>query len=616
MELAVSSWWLWMSEMFWQVGLLVVVLAAVELATRRWLWPQVRYGLWLLVLVKLVLPPTWTTPWAVFPVLLDGLGVSVAAPASPPGGHVPTARHSARVKTPAQPSENGPTSVAMGASLPGQAHIPIWQLALFLVWAGGMVVVGSVLLLRTTRLARWHRQQLQRPSIPPWFHQLLLDTSEKLRLDRVPAIVFSEDVVSPAVYGVFRPVLLLPAHTLDDLDREEAEHILLHELAHLKRGDLIMHAIALALQVVYWFNPFVAFAHRKIRSVREICCDLTVASHLREHTPTYRQTLVNTARHLLTERVEPAMGLLGVFEEPFKVVARIRWLDKPTWKQHRRMLLSAWLVVLLGVPILLPMVSSSEAAWATLPVEGAGPKVSPRDESRTTDVEASAGDASGVYIRNAFRIDTHIAGFRVDSQQREVGEAWITDGRIAIAERKRTAILDRRHRRFILVDHPTRSFVETTSPVVPQDVLSAKLLERWRDRRTTGNVEQLSESRRVLGRRCTAFRVTSWPTRGKGAAAPTSFKVWVTTDVPFDLTLLDEVLLNLRLFYNRDESYRAELQSMRGHQMRLEARSGNLLKQTRMVDEVVEMREADCPAEAFEPPAGYRRLERFDELDM
>jgi len=50
-------WWNWMWPMFWQVGVLVVFLSAVDLLLRRHVWPQVRYTLWLLVLIKLILPP-------------------------------------------------------------------------------------------------------------------------------------------------------------------------------------------------------------------------------------------------------------------------------------------------------------------------------------------------------------------------------------------------------------------------------------------------------------------------------------------------------------------------------------------------------------------------------
>ena len=52
-----ANWWDWMWPMFWQVGLLISIIAAADLLLRKKAWPQLRYALWLLVLVKLVLPP-------------------------------------------------------------------------------------------------------------------------------------------------------------------------------------------------------------------------------------------------------------------------------------------------------------------------------------------------------------------------------------------------------------------------------------------------------------------------------------------------------------------------------------------------------------------------------
>ena len=46
-----ESWWNWMWPMFWQVSVLVILVGAIDLMLRRRVWPQVRYALWLLVLM-------------------------------------------------------------------------------------------------------------------------------------------------------------------------------------------------------------------------------------------------------------------------------------------------------------------------------------------------------------------------------------------------------------------------------------------------------------------------------------------------------------------------------------------------------------------------------------
>ena len=109
------------------------------------------------------------------------------------------------------------------------------------------------------------------------------------------------------------------------------------------------------LQVAYWFNPFLLWATRQLRHIREMCCDQTLAARLQDRTDAYRQTLLNTARELLTERVDPGMGLLGVFEEPFWLVARIRWLEKRPGSTAKSIAATVTLVVLgMGV-LVMPM---------------------------------------------------------------------------------------------------------------------------------------------------------------------------------------------------------------------------------------------------------------------
>ena len=62
-------WWDWTSAMFWQVGLLIALTALLDRLIRRWAWPQLRYALWSLILVKLVLSPALSLPSGLAPKL-------------------------------------------------------------------------------------------------------------------------------------------------------------------------------------------------------------------------------------------------------------------------------------------------------------------------------------------------------------------------------------------------------------------------------------------------------------------------------------------------------------------------------------------------------------------
>ena len=63
--------------MLWQVSLLIIVIGAIDRLIRSWAWPEVRHALWLLVIIKLLVPPGWSFSGAVFPRLIGPLTETV-----------------------------------------------------------------------------------------------------------------------------------------------------------------------------------------------------------------------------------------------------------------------------------------------------------------------------------------------------------------------------------------------------------------------------------------------------------------------------------------------------------------------------------------------------------
>jgi beta-lactamase regulating signal transducer with metallopeptidase domain len=343
-------WWQWMSSMFWQASLLVLLVTLVDMAIRRWAWPQVRYVLWGLVFLKLIIPPAWQMPTSIVSWLQAGFESQVSvrietedmdSEAKPPPFAVPPVR-----------SRNPETS---------EKGFPVWQAGIFLGWFAGLLAFGLTLLIRMARLRKQQLTQKNR-RIPEWFSKLLTQTARDMRLKHIPAVVFSEKATGPAVFGLLRPALLLPEGYLEKLPEQQAAHVLLHELCHLKRGDLVLHWFSLVLQVIYWFNPLLFWARRQMRHVCEICCDLSVANILRERTHDYRNTILNNARELLSENAKTSLGLLGIFEDPFRLVSRLKWLEKRSWEHRKRKITATVLSSLVMVFCVMPMSGLSRSA--------------------------------------------------------------------------------------------------------------------------------------------------------------------------------------------------------------------------------------------------------------
>lgn len=358
LNLISQGWWSWMFDMFWQSSLVIIIVSIIDLILRKWAWPQVRYVLWTLVLLKLILPPTWAFSGSIIPNLYSTVNNKIIA-----AEKIENSINESDKLEQALPNEiivENKNFVKQSAKNDQLSSLPLnvttsWKTYLMAIWMLGILMFGLLLVKRISKIKKWHQEQERKKNIPEWFHQLLIKVAKQLSIERLPSIVFSNEAISPAVYGVFRPVFLLPEKYLETLSKEEAEHVLLHELAHVKRGDLIIHGICLLLQIIYWFNPFIIWARKQMKHVREICCDMTIANILREKTARYRQTLINTARELLTETVEPGMGLLGLFEEPFRLVSRLKWLEKKSWENRRAALATTILVAFLFTAFVMPM---------------------------------------------------------------------------------------------------------------------------------------------------------------------------------------------------------------------------------------------------------------------
>ncbi len=361
-----------MGSMFWQVSLLIIVVTALDMALRKWAWPQVRYALWALVFIKLIIPPTWQMPTSIVswiqPKVEEQISVQIQTSED-------IIRNSQALLL--QNTENASMAIEKAT----------WQTFAFSGWMSGLFIFSFMLLRKMRRFRKW-RQIQDSECAPKWFNELMVKTAQRLKLKRVPSVIFSKDAKTPAVYGVFRSVLLLPEGYFDQLSQEQAEHVLFHELCHLKRGDLLIHWCCMTLQIVYWFNPLLIWTRRRMRHVCEICCDLSVANILREKTSKYRDTLLRSARELFTETLEPGLGFLGIFEESFRLVPRLKWLEKKSWENRKRRIAVTICTSLIMITCVMPMagLSQPEAQNNTLIVQSDDNSVE-SSENQTLDAD-------------------------------------------------------------------------------------------------------------------------------------------------------------------------------------------------------------------------------------
>lgn len=307
----------WLLRTTWQAGMLVGLILLLQWIAGRRLGVRGRYCLWLVVLVRLALPWAPHSPVSMYHLLPQPLaGVSSARPAPRLGqrGSSAVARDEAaagRFRT--GPGADGATETAeTGLLRPFRGRGLDARAAnlLVLLWLGGAGAFAGYIAAVHVRLWR-----VLRRATPVTDRSILdlLDDCKRLIDTRANVRALATDAIgSPALFGWRRPRLLLPGAILTGADLTELRHIFLHELAHLKRRDILVGHVAGLLHVLHWFNPLIGLAFRRMRADRELACDALALSLLGpDETRAYGRTVVRQLERLRAARWHPILAAIS-----------------------------------------------------------------------------------------------------------------------------------------------------------------------------------------------------------------------------------------------------------------------------------------------------------------
>ncbi len=160
-----------------------------------------------------------------------------------------------------------PVAGAQSPSLSRAATVGRW---LGIVWAGGAAASLLLLLAGLGRLA-WLASRAERVAGGPW-PRIADEMSRAGGLRRTPVLLQSPDAVLLATWGFVRPKVMLPSD-VSDWPEDRIRIVLGHELAHVRRGDWLVQMAAEVVRSLYWFNPLVWIACRRLRLESEQSCD-------------------------------------------------------------------------------------------------------------------------------------------------------------------------------------------------------------------------------------------------------------------------------------------------------------------------------------------------------
>ena len=321
--------------------------------------PALRHGLWLLVLLKLLTPPLVPVrlPRQAAPVPAVA-ATPVAQPHPPefvdvrPGGDAedgpPQSQEMAATAAPAAPRAAAPEPLTPRLS---------WSAGLLPVWLAGSCLWWA---LAGLRLARFRRLLRFAEFAPAALQDEACRLAARIGLRRAPGVWLVPAAVSPMLWALGgAPRLLLPAALWAHLGDEQRQALLLHELAHLRRGDHRVRWLELAALGLYWWHPVAWWARRELREAEEQCCDAWVLWAVPDGGPAYATALLETVAFLSqTRSALPAAASGAGRVRPLKRRLTMILRGSPS-----RTLSWGGLLVVLGLAALLPLWPT----WAQAP---------------------------------------------------------------------------------------------------------------------------------------------------------------------------------------------------------------------------------------------------------
>ncbi len=385
-ERIADSWLRWIVAASWQLALLVAAVAALAWLLRG-ASPRLRYGLWLLVPLKALLPPSLAAAWG------------VGAWALP---HV--AELSPRLAAPVfdLPLQAGGLAEAPDATASPAAAAAdgvSTPVALLAVWAAGCVILWGVVLWRYWQLRRaaGGMRAVDEGPVRVELERL----AQSLALSTTPQLYATADNVSPMLFGVRHPRIVLPEAVLERLDANELEMILAHELIHWRRRDTWAGWLQVVVQGAFWFHPLVWLANARIRHERECACDEAVLRLARCTSDRYGETILRVLT-AVRGRGAATASMVGVFERGSRLQTRLE--EIMSFDPAKRTF--GWLsraVLVLAALVLLPMAAPAVQTGAADESAAAEPDVESSDDGEagaaaSTDAPADARQNPGPTI--------------------------------------------------------------------------------------------------------------------------------------------------------------------------------------------------------------------------
>lgn len=241
------------------------------------LGPRFIHGLWIMLIIKLLLPFSIESHVSLFNLIPEK---------SAPSAYIETnitqteefQAGSSAMKSNSNNNmiTNGNTALTANEHFPAESehsavHIQSFNGLAFWIWVAGFLAINLFKLLAIIDFSRKSKrfESVKTSQIT----DILNMCSAKIHSHKNISVCTGKSLKGPFIYGLLNPRIYIPKHVLDSADKTQLTHVILHELAHYKRKDMFFNTLSLFAVSIHWFNPIIWISVRHMKTDREIACD-------------------------------------------------------------------------------------------------------------------------------------------------------------------------------------------------------------------------------------------------------------------------------------------------------------------------------------------------------
>ncbi|MGE7882099.1 M56 family metallopeptidase [Bacillus sp. NPDC094077] len=331
----------WLIETSLMASILVGFILCIKVLFRNKLTPRWQYMLWIVLMIRLLLPWSPDSSYSIYSLLSYSSSVSevIQKNTSSPENTVnnemkQTVELESNSETVTKNSEQ-----KVSTSAEQQTTFSLYKIALY-VWLAGVIVLAVITFITNRRLYSYIKKQpdIMDEQVVTVFNRC----KQSMKMKKAVSLRLAGKIASPTVFSFFRPKVLLSKKHMKVLNEQQLQYVFYHELAHIKRNDVAVNWIMYSLLLLNWFNPILWYAYFCMREDQELACDAYALTFIdKEEQIAYGHTIITLLEHYSYQA--PSLANLSRNKRTLK--RRIVMIKKFQKKSYRLSLLGVIVIV-------------------------------------------------------------------------------------------------------------------------------------------------------------------------------------------------------------------------------------------------------------------------------